>query len=211
MLSKMKTVVSDDQVSYFGNDLGTEGSSILAIKRIDSLDNQLTITECSELVTYITAGSLSYARESGKLCTLGRGAVVMSSDSNYQLDSSDDFEAIQFLVNATETDSRYQDHKYKWKLRINMWLEIVSSHIGEANIRLESDVSIHVIMLDQTLSEGFAVDADRQAYLIQLEGTSDVSGVKLNAGEGLEINGTDIIVSALTNSHCIIIEFAANK
>ncbi len=61
-------------------------------------------------------------------------------------------------------------------------------------------------MLNSGEVEGFAVDSDRQAYLIQMEGVSDINGKQLTTGDGLQIIGEDIMITANESSHMLVIE-----
>lgn len=165
------------------------------------------------LVVYVTNGKYSYTDNIGNTFNLGRGEVQSINPSNeidYTITNGGEkeltFITFEISGDGTKTEISSEAQKYKWKLRINQWLEVVSSLEGEADIRVNQDVKIHVLMLDSGLSEGFAVDGNRIAHLIQLEGNSEVNGVKLESGNGLAIDGEDIMLTAINNSHLVIFE-----
>ncbi len=171
-----------------------------------------TTSNC-ELVIYVLQGKLSYTDNQGSSYELGRGETMAATCGNtltqvIKNNSDKQLSYLQFEIEPEDKDlapSSYA-HKYKWKLRINHWLELVSHEEGEAQTRIRQDVNIHSIMLDEGEFEGFAIDPDRKAYLIQIEGSSKVNNKKLNQGTGLIIEGEDIMVNALDHAHLIICE-----
>jgi redox-sensitive bicupin YhaK (pirin superfamily) len=62
------------------------------------------------------------------------------------------------------------------------------------------------------LSEGntifFHVNQKRQAYLVQIEGTSMINDFPLEARDAMEIIEEDINITAHTTSHFLVIEMA---
>lgn len=171
------------------------------------------LTPNIELVTYVINGKLTFSDNLGNRFIVGRGEVMHSScvDSlEFELTNLESSEAvfIQYAILADDSElAPYsQAHKYKWKLRINQWLEVVSKLEGEAEIRISQDVKVDVIMLDAGLVEGYAIDSNRMGYLIQIEGSSQINDITLNEGDGLIIEGEDINLAAIENSHVIIIE-----
>jgi len=90
--------------------------------------------------------------------------------------------------------------------RKNKWLNIVSSKEGNAPIKVNQDVNIFVLELDKDKEIEFKVEEGRQAYLVQIEGTSDINKIILNMRDGLEIIEEDIKIKAIETSHILIIE-----
>ncbi len=173
-------------------------------------------SKSNEIVIYIVNGKLDFKDSIGDVYSLGRGEVLkVTSGSNieYSISNNQD-SALKFIEYTIAPDHDNLDpsteaHKYKWKLRINQWLEVVSHIYGEAQVRVNQDVRVDVIMLDNNLTEGFAVDSDKVAHLIQLEGTSEINGKNLKAMDSLLIDGEDIMITATDNSH--IIALTQNK
>ncbi|WOO87883.1 pirin family protein [Mollicutes bacterium LVI A0039] len=166
-----------------------------------------------EIITYVVNGELTHKDSLGNERTLTRGHVLAMSagvgieHSEYN-HSDKDLRILQLWVkpNAPALKPHYNDFKYKWKLHANAWHEIVSSEIGEAEVRINQDISINILTLEAGNTEGYAVDSDRQAYLIQVEGSSRINDVQMNQGDGLEIIGEDLELTASTNSHFLLIE-----
>jgi len=57
---------------------------------------------------------------------------------------------------------------------------MVSGKQGDGAIKVNQDVNIAALELDQGREVEYLVGEYRQAYLAQIEGTSDINGVVLN-------------------------------
>jgi hypothetical protein len=62
--------------------------------------------------------------------------------------------------------------------------------------------------LDAGRELGYAVGPGRQAYLLQIEGSSSVGDVELDERDALEIVEEDVVVKPSTTSHLLVIEMA---
>lgn len=186
-------------------------------KTIECGEQQLGLSSSEvELVFYIVNGKLSYKDSIGNQFDLGRGEVMhitAGENIEYNLANNGEKEVTYFVYaitpNQADLNPSSEAHKYKWKLRINGWLEVVSKLDGEAQIRVNQDVNIHALQLNEGEYEGFAIDSDRQALLVQIEGSSMVNGKTLKAMDSIQIIGEDISLEAVKSSHYIIIEMAA--
>lgn len=169
-----------------------------------------------EVVTYIVNGKMTTKDSNGNSWQLGRGEIHGLSAGNgisnvISNDEDRNLHIIQFEIMPLEQNltPSAEAHKYKWKLRINHWLELVSNLDGEAQVRINQDVRIEALMLDEGETEGLAIDPDRKAILIQIEGSSEVNGRPLSEMEALEVDGEDIMLTGKEHSHFIVIEIAA--
>ncbi len=61
-------------------------------------------------------------------------------------------------------------------------------------------------MLEMGREISFPIEANRQAYLVQIEGTSTINGVVLNARDAMEIKEENITILANELSHFLVIE-----
>jgi redox-sensitive bicupin YhaK (pirin superfamily) len=101
---------------------------------------------------------------------------------------------------------QYGDHRFETKDRHNQWLQIVSSTKGNAPIKIHQDANINVLELDAGKTIHFEVKADRQAYLVLIEGRSVVNGIQLAMRDALESVEEDLSLEAQENSHYLVIE-----
>ncbi|WP_425448867.1 pirin family protein [Dethiothermospora halolimnae] len=166
-----------------------------------------------EIITYVIEGQLTHEDSMGNKGKIGRGQVqYMSAGTGvYHSEHNLEDEAIRSLQIWITPDRKghepnYGDYKFDWEKRKNTWLNIVSSKTGEAPIKINQDANFYVLELDEEKEIDFVVNSNRQAYLVQIEGSSQINSVKLNERDALEIIEEDIIIKAEETSHFIIIE-----
>ena len=85
---------------------------------------------------------------------------------------------------------------------------MVSGKDGNAAVKVNQDVNFYSLFLDQIKKSAFPVASGRQAYLVQIEGTSDINEINLDARDGLEIIEEEIHIKAKETSHFLVIEMA---
>lgn len=83
---------------------------------------------------------------------------------------------------------------------------MVSDINGNAPIKINQDANIYSLELEQRKNIEFPVKEGRQAYLVQIEGTSVINDVELNGRDGMEIVEENISIKAVETSHILIIE-----
>ena len=116
------------------------------------------------------------------------------------------FLQIWILFDKEGHKPNYGEYKFEWNDRKNKWFHMVSSNQGEAVIKVDQDVSIFTLELDEKNEIDYRVKEGRQAYLVQIEGKSNINGIVLNERDAMEIveENTNIKVEVL--SHFIVVE-----
>lgn len=166
-----------------------------------------------EIVSYVVNGELTHGDSMGNKNTLSRGHVqymsagtgVLHSEHNFGKETSR-FLQIWIIPDQKGYEPNYGDYKFEWDDRRNKWLNIVSSREGNAPIRVNQDSNIFVLELDKDKEIDFKVGKNRQAYLVQIEGSSDINNIVLNMRDALEITEEDIKIKALETSHFLVVE-----
>lgn len=166
-----------------------------------------------EIVSYVVDGELNHGDTIGNKNTITRGHVqymsagtgISHTEYNYG-DTTSRFLQIWLLPNERGLKPNYGDYRFNWEDRKNQWLQIVSSTEGDAPIKINQDANIHVIELDKGNEIDFKVSEGRQAYLIQIEGSSEINNVQLNARDAAEIVEEDIKLKAVDTAHVLVIE-----
>ncbi|HHY28283.1 MAG TPA: pirin family protein [Desulfitobacterium dehalogenans] len=166
-----------------------------------------------EIVSYIVNGELTHGDSMGNKRTLSRGHVQYMSAGTGVLHSEHNLgeELLRFLQIWIIPDKKgyepnYGDYLFDWNDRKNKWLHIVSSKEGNAPIKINQDSNLFALELDKDQEIDFTVDKDRQAYLVQIEGSSDINSIVLNMRDALEITEEDIKIKALETSHFLVVE-----
>ncbi|GAA0121900.1 MULTISPECIES: pirin family protein [Clostridium] len=166
-----------------------------------------------EIISYVVNGELTHGDSMGNKNTITRGHVqymsagtgVYHSEHNF---GKDTLRLLQIWIFPDEKGYRpnYGDYRFNWDDRKDKWLHIVSSKDGDAQIKINQDMNIYSIELQKGKEISFPVKEGRQAYLVQIEGTSTVNEIELNERDGMEIVEEDILIKAKETSHILILE-----
>ncbi|RKD24511.1 hypothetical protein BEP19_08995 [Ammoniphilus oxalaticus] len=166
-----------------------------------------------EIISYIVDGELTHRDSMGNQRTLSRGHVqYMSAGTGVQHSEFNLGEnilrllQIWILPDQVGYTPQYGDFKFDWDARTNQWLPLVSGKNGDAPIEINQDANLYAVALDEENEIHFAVNEGRQAYLVQIEGTSNINGIELSDSDGLEIIEEDITIKSATSSHILLIE-----
>ena len=166
-----------------------------------------------EIVSYVVAGKITHKDSMGNASELSRGEVQYMSagtgvyHSEYNL-GDEELRLLQIWIYPDKKDYKpnYGENKFNWSDRENKWLHMVSSIEGNAPVKIHQDVNIYAIYLDKNNEESLNVEKDRQAYLVQIEGSSIINSIELNEKDALEIVEENIKIKAKENSHFLVLE-----
>ena len=170
-----------------------------------------------EIISYVVNGEITHKDSMGNSETLKRGEVQYLSagdgiyHSEHNVNKSDDLRLLQIWIIPPKAGlpRLYGSKRYEEKDRINKFLNIVSSTDGNADIKIYQDVNIYVSELEIDKSLEFEIKENRQVYFVQIEGSSNINEITLNAGDAMEIvDIEEIEIKALENSHFLFIEMA---
>ena len=166
-----------------------------------------------EIISYVVKGELTHGDSMGNKGNLKRGNVQYMSAGTGVYHSEHNlgeevarFLQIWILPDIEGHKPNYGEYKFQWNDRKNKWLHMVSSNQGEAVIKVNQDINIFTLELDEGSSIDYPVKAGRQAYLVQIEGKSNINGIVLNERDAMEIVEEDIKIKAEVLSHFIILE-----
>ena len=166
-----------------------------------------------EIISYVVEGELTHEDSMGNIGRLKRGEVQYMSAGTGVYHSEHNlgekiarFLQIWILPDKGGHKPNYGEYKFEWNERKNKWLNIVSSNDGNASIKINQDVNIFTLELDESNELNYSVKVDRQAYLVQIEGKSNINGIVLNERDAMEIVEEDIKIKADVLSHFIVLE-----
>ena len=166
-----------------------------------------------EIISYVVNGELTHGDSMGNKSTITRGQIQYMSAGTGVLHSEHNlgedilrFLQIWIFPQKNGLEPNYGDFRFNWEDRKNNWLHMVSAQNGNAPIKVYQDVNIYSLELDQGKDISFPVKEDRQAYLVQIEGSSVINDIKLSDKDGLEIVEENISIKALQTSHFLILE-----
>ncbi len=166
-----------------------------------------------EIVSYVINGELTHGDSLGNTNTLSRGEVQYMSAGTGIFHSefnrgNETLRLLQIWILPDQTgyNPNYGDYRFKWEDRKNKWLQIVSGSKGDAPIRIHQDANLYAIELEKNQEIIFEIGKGRQAYLVQIEGSSRVNNESINMRDGLESVEEDLIIKASEDSHILVIE-----
>jgi quercetin 2,3-dioxygenase len=166
-----------------------------------------------EIISYVVEGELTHGDSMGNKNTISRGHVQYMSagtgvnHSEHNLgESTARLLQIWIFPDKKGHKPQYGDCRFKWEDRKNKWLHMVSGKDGNAAIKINQDVNIYSLALDSGVELEFKVRAGRQAYLVQIEGASEINNIDLKDRDAMEIIEEDILIKAKDNAHFLIIE-----
>ena len=170
-----------------------------------------------EIISYVIDGELTHADSLGQQRTLTRGDIQYMSAGTGIHHSEHNFGQVtaRFLQIWIFPDKKgyppkYGDYRLPLESRKNKWCHIVSGIAGDAPVRINQDANIYVIQIDKDKEVNFSVKNGRQAYLVQMEGTSTIYGIDLSERDAMEITEENILLKSVQLSHCILIEMQKN-
>lgn len=166
-----------------------------------------------EIISYVVNGELTHGDSMGNRNTVTRGHVqymsagtgVLHSEHNLGEDTVRLLQ-IWILPDQYGHTPNYGDYRFNWEDRKNQWLHMVSRMDGNAPIKIHQDANIYSLELEQGKEISFPVNEGRQAYLVQIEGTSIINDIELSDRDGMEIVEDDITIKAEKTAHILIIE-----
>ncbi|SHH58396.1 pirin family protein [Clostridium intestinale] len=171
-----------------------------------------------EIVSYVVKGALTHGDSMGNENTLTRGQVQHMSagtgvyHSEYNLgDDTLRFLQVWILPDNTGYKPNYGDYRFTWEERKNKWLHMVSSKSGNAPIKINQDFNIYSIELDKNEEIDFPVNKGRQAYILQVEGSSSINELLLNERDAAEVVEENIYIKAKNTSHILVLEMKKDE
>lgn len=168
-----------------------------------------------EIISYVINGQLTHGDSMGNQKTISRGHIQYMSAGTGVRHSEHNrgeetlrFLQIWIIPDKSGHKPNYGDHTFPWEDRKNQWLHMVSGVHGDANtpIKINQDSNIYSLALDAGKEIGFPVKSGRQAYLVQIEGTSLVNDLEMNERDGMESVEEDLAIKATSASHILVIE-----
>lgn len=165
-----------------------------------------------EIITYVVNGYLTHGDSMGNLKTIGRGDFQYMSagtgvrHSEYN-NSSEILRLLQIwiLPEKKGLNPQYKDMHFDKPDRHSKWLKAVSKD-ADAPLPIQQNADIYVSELDKNDNISFNIGIGSQAYLVQIEGKSNINGIELSERDALEVIEENINIDALEDSHFLLIE-----
>lgn len=166
-----------------------------------------------EIISYVVNGELTHKDSMGNKSTITRGHVQYMSAGTGIYHSEKNFgdETLRLLQIWILPDQaghipNYGDYRFTMEDRHNKWHHMVSGKEGNAPIKINQDANLYSLELEKGNEVSFPVAEGRQAYLVQIEGTSSINDITLDMRDAMEIVEEDIHMKANETSHFLVVE-----
>ena len=169
-----------------------------------------------EIVSYVVNGALTHQDSMGNRRELTRGQVQYMSagtgvtHSEFNLtDGPLRFLQIWILPDKSGHKPNYGDYRFPWEEREGRWLRIASGS-GGAPVQIHQDMELSVVFLAPGQEISYSLKQDRQAYLIQIEGSGAINGHALAEKDAAEITQeAELTLRAEQPAHYILFDMKA--
>jgi redox-sensitive bicupin YhaK (pirin superfamily) len=171
-----------------------------------------------EIISYVVNGELTHADSMRNEETLTRGmSQYMSAGTGVHHSEFNRgsgilrFLQIWILPDANGYKPNYGSVRFEFSERENKWLPIAAQYGDEkssAPIRVHADINMSAIYLRDGEHAAFNVAQNRQAYVVLIEGTADIGGIKMTERDALEVTGEDVEITPDGIAHVLAIEMA---
>eukprot|EP01039_Chlorochromonas_danica_P009187 gene9187-10146_t len=181
-----------------------------------------------EICTYVVQGDLTHQDSMGSKETLSRGSVQYMSagrgvqHSEHNLHPTNPLRFIQIWIQPRQKGltPRYGGYPGREQERLNRWAHLVGDisnpSSSSAGVQIHQDANLYVTEVEQGQEVSFSLEANRQAYLVCLEGEVEVSGAHgkevLSMYDAAEVFGGNELkvkrVSGCAKTHVLMLEMA---
>lgn len=164
-----------------------------------------------EILSYIIEGELTHkdslnnfiAIKKGDLQFMSTGKGIYHSEFNK---TETDLRLLQIWIlpstrNLEPQHSIIDTNKY---IIPNQLFKAVS--LSDAPIIINQDINLYILKLDSNRELDFEVSIERQAYLVQIEGSSNINGFTLREKDALQSVEDNLNIKSNIDSHILIIE-----
>ena len=165
-----------------------------------------------EMISYIYHGTLSHEDSLNNthdvppnhVQFLRAGSGVVHTEKNHQ---PEQLLMVQIWIDPIHLhlDPDYQIASVARDDRLNRIVKIVSPENHDGKLKIDQDLNIFIIELDEEHTKTFELRNSSEVYLIQLQGQSQINHENLKPGDAIHTN-TELDIHPITHSHLLIIE-----
>ena len=170
-----------------------------------------------EILSYCVQGELTHGDSLGYSNTISNGDVqylsagsgITHSERNEALDQSLRFYQIWITPNENGLKPGYDCKHFSRLSGSNKLLHVASGAGREGVVQIAQDANIYSARLVDSEKIVYTNWADRQSYLVCLEGKLTANGIDLDQHDALKIFGEETFnLVSLEDSHLLLIEMA---
>ena len=172
-----------------------------------------------EIISYVVSGELTHKDSMGNEKTISRGDFQYMSagtgveHSEYNNNPTTPVRLLQIwiLPDKKGHSPNYGDFTYDASQRKNTFFHAVSKKGSNSPIEINQDVNIFVSEISKGESLNFNLKENRQLYLVQIEGISNINSHIMNEQDALTSDKENLNITAIEDTHLLIIEMAKSN
>ena len=165
-----------------------------------------------EMISYIYHGTLTHEDSldneteipPNHVQFLRAGSGIVHTERN---DEPEQLLMIQIWIepNHLHLDPDYQIVSASRDERLNRIVKIVSPENHDGKIKIDQNLNIFILELDEEHQKTFELRNSKEVYIIQLQGSSTINQAKITPGDGIHAD-EKLHIEPTTHSHLLIIE-----
>lgn len=154
-----------------------------------------------EIITYIISGALAHKDSLGNLGVISRdevqvmsaGTGIQHSEYNHLKDEETHFLQIWILPQSKAIAPRYVQQSFKDDFLQKNFVLVVSKEGREGSLCINQDVDLYIGRLKALEEINFNLRFGRRMWMQMIDGTIEVNGIWVQAGDGLSIVNESVI------------------
>lgn len=155
-----------------------------------------------EIVTYVLEGALEHrdSMGNGEVLTPGEfqrmtaGSGITHSEFNPSQTEPVHLYQIWIYPNKRELEPSYEQKRFAPEEQLNRWRLVASEQGEDGSLLIHQDAKIYLATLDPNSSVQREIAAGRHGWLQVLRGKVRMSGIDLEAGDGVAISDESSVV-----------------
>ena len=173
--------------------------------------------ENMEIVTYPISGALEHKDSMGngsvirpgELQRMTAGTGITHSEFNHLKDETTHMLQIWIYPERGGLPPGYEQRSFSGRMKPDR-LTLLASQTGrDKSLTIHQDVEIHGCRLSKDASLEYTIDTDRYVWIQVIEGTLDINGTVLHAGDGAGIdNESTLTIAAKEASEFLLFDLA---
>jgi len=154
----------------------------------------------------VTSLGNKHTLDRGEVQYLRAGSGVTHSEMNLSPTTPLRFIQVWIRPRRAKLAPEYRHARFPEDARRNTLLRLVSGRSGESAIEVEQDVEIYAVEVEPAGEVAFRNRAERQSYMVVVEGGLQANKQDLRAGDALKVRGDESLkLRSESGAHTIIV------
>ena len=172
-----------------------------------------------EIITYVLSGELAHKDSMGNVERLRAGEVQRMSagtgitHSEFNASSAEPVHLLQIWIEPDELDlpPSYEDKLFTDAQKYNQWCLLASPGSQQGSLKVHQNMALYATKLSERKALDYALKHKRSAYVHVVQGTLEINGQVLSAGDAaLFENGELITLEAIEAAELLLFDLPPN-